>query len=197
MSSIGFGVIAIVLFAACELKGFAQSPFLYHLTLQGTCYQTNSSGNFVATPITDKILVQDAAQAGGTSPSSIALVYHLQSSGLGDTIDLVNASTGATLANLFGLYFGDDPTLGRSAATNATQTEIRRLDYIYTQQNTTYTSYNSHSMGASFTVKRLLTDTNGITQVTVEAQMSWIVNPSGTNGTKVCTASFNTTTPFP
>ena len=173
----------------------AQSPFLYRLTLQGTCYQTNGSGNFVATPITDKVLVQDAAR--GVSPDSIALVYHLQSSGLGDTLDFVDANTGSTLANLFGLYFGDDPTLGRSAATNSTLTEIRRLDYIYTAKNTTYTSFNSHSMGSAFTVKRILTDTNGIMHLTVEAQMSWIVNPSGTNGTKVCTANFNTTTPFP
>lgn len=187
----------VVLSAACQCSLKAQSPFLYHLTLQGTIYQTNSSGNFVATPITDKILVQNAAQAGGVSPSSIALVYHLQSSGLGDTIDLVDSGTGKTLVNLFGLYFGDDPTLGRSASTNATQTEIRRLDYIYTQQNTTYTSFNTHSMGSAFTTKRFVADTNGVTHATVEAQMTWIVNPSGTNGTKLCTASFNTTTPFP
>jgi hypothetical protein len=190
---------AIALFAASQLSALAQSPFLYHLTLQGTCYQTNATGNFVATPITDKILLQAAAQAGGVSPGSIALVYHLQSSGLGDTIDVVNANTGSTLANLFGLYFGSDATLGRSAGTNATQTEIRRLDYIYTdnQQNTTYTSFNTHSMGSAFTVKRFLTDTNGITHATIEAQMCWIVNPSSTNGTKVCTANFSTTTPFP
>jgi hypothetical protein len=179
-----------------QLNSLGQSPFLYHLTLQGTCYQTNGSGNFVATPITDKILVQDAAQKGGTNSNSIALVYHLQGSGLGDTIDFVDINTRHTLANLFGFYFGDDPTLGRTAATNATRTEIRRVDYIYTQQNTTYTSFNSHSMGAAFTVKRFLTDTNGTTQTVVEAQMSWVVNPSGTNGSKICTANFNTTTPF-
>lgn len=181
----------------CHSSSLAQSPFLYHLTLQGTCYQTNGSGNFVATPLSENILVQDAAKTGGVSPSSIALVYHLQNSGLGDTIDFVNATNGSTLANLFGLYFGDDPTLGRLAATNATHTEIRRLDYLYTQRNTTYTSFNTHSMGAAFTVKRFLTDTNGTTYITVEAQMSWIANPTGTNGTRVCTANFNTTTPFP
>ena len=178
-------------------SAFAQSPFLYHLTMNGTCYQTNGTGDFVSTPMTDQVLVQEAARAGNVSPSSIALVYHLQSSGLGDTIDIVDANNGSTLVNLFGLYFGDDSTLGRSAATNATQTVVRRLDYIYTQQNTTYTSFNTHSMGSAFTVKRFLTDTNGVTQVTVEAQMSWICNPSGTNGTKLCTVNFTTTTPFP
>jgi len=190
-------VLASLCPAVLQFSAGAQSPFLYHLTLQGTCYQTNGTGDFVSTPLTDKVLVQDAAQAGGRSPSSIALVYHLQSSGLGDTIDIVDANTGATLLNLFGLYFGDDASLGRSAATNATRTVVRRLDYIYTQQNTTYTSFNSHSMGSAFTIKRFLTDTNGITQVTVEAQMSWIVNPSGTNGTKLCNINFSTTTPFP
>lgn len=192
-----FIAAAITLFVACQSRALAQSPFLYHLTLQGTCYQTNSTGNFVATPITDKIIVQDAAQAGGANPSSIALVYHLQSSGLGDTIDFVDATTSKTLGNWFGLYFGDDASLGRSASTNATQTEIRRLDYIYTQQNTTFTSFNTHSMGSAFTVKRFLTDASGNTHVTVEAQISWIVNPSGTNGTKLCTGTFTTTTPFP
>jgi hypothetical protein len=187
----------LVLTAACHLSVLAQSPYLYHITMQGTCYQTNGTGNFVATPITEKTLVQDAAQAGNVSPSSIAIVYHLQNSGLGDTIDIVDATTGSTVVNLFGLYFGDDPTLGRSAATNSTQTVIRRLDYIYTQQNTTFTSFNSHSMGSAFTVKRFMTDTNGITQATIEAQMSWIVNPSGTSGTKLCNVNFSTTTPFP
>ena len=180
-----------------DLGAPAQSPFLYHLTMNGICYQTNGTGNFVTTPMTDQVLVQEAARAGNVNPSSIALVYHLQSSGLGDTIDIVDASTGSTLVNLFGLYFGDDSTLGRSAATNATQTVVRRLDYIYTQQNTTYTSFNTHSMGSAFTVKRFLTDTNGNTQVTVEAQMSWIANPSGTNGTRLCTVNFSTTTSFP
>ncbi|HZR15794.1 MAG TPA: hypothetical protein VFE51_00585 [Verrucomicrobiae bacterium] len=181
----------------CQITASAQSPFLYHMTMQGTYYQTNGAGDFVAAPLTDKIILQDAAQAGGISPDSIALVYHLQNSGLGDTIDIVNASTGSTLVNLFGLYFGDDPTLGRSAATNSTQTVIRRLDYIYTQQNTTYTAFNTHSMGSAFTVKRILTDTNGITHYTIEAQMSWIVNPTAKSGTKLCNVNFTTTTPFP
>ena len=183
-------------FAVCHFTAMAQFPFLYHMTLRGTCYQTNASGNFVSTLLPEKGLVDDAATKGGVNPSSVLLVYHLQSSGLGDTIDFVDANTGITLATLFGLYFGDDATLGRSAATNATHTEVRRVDYIYTQQNTTYTSYNSHSMGAAFTVKRFLTDTNGTTQVVVEAQMSWIANPTGTNGTRVCTANISTSTPF-
>src|SRR3977135_4090842 len=98
--------LAATVVGICHFNAAAQSPYLYRLTLQGTCYQTNGSGNFVATPITDKILVEKAAQASSTSPSSIALVYHLQSSGLGDTIDFVDANTSRTLANLFGLYFG-------------------------------------------------------------------------------------------
>ena len=182
--------------AIWHFAAFAQSPYLYHLTMQGTCYQTNGSGNFVATPLNEKVIVDDAARAGNVSPSSIALVYHLQSSGLGDTIDIVGTN-GATILNLFGLYFGDDASLGRSASTNASHTEIRRLDYIYTQRNTTYTSFNSHSMGSAFTVKRFITDTNRTTQATVEAQMSWIVNPEGSSGTKLCTVNFNTTTPYP
>lgn len=102
----------------------------------------------------------------------------------------------STLVNLFGLYFGDDNSLGRTAATNSTLTEIKRLDYVYTLNNYTYTSWNSHSMGASFTTKRLQTDTHGNTHALIDGQIQWIVNPQNGAGTKICVATFTTTKPF-
>ena len=67
----------------------AQTPFLFRMTLRGTCYQANPSGDIVSTPITEITLLQDAAQAGGVDPKNLALVYHVQGSSFGDTIDIV------------------------------------------------------------------------------------------------------------
>ncbi|HYG35253.1 MAG TPA: hypothetical protein VEC99_10740 [Clostridia bacterium] len=193
LRAIAFAVFTVSLFSA-----FAQSPYLYRMTFKGTCFQTNSSGDFVATTLTEQTFLEDAARASGLDPKSLALVYHLNN-GIGDTIDVVD-STGASIGNLFGFYFGDDLTLGRTAATNSSLTEIRRLDYIYTLNNSAYTSFNSHSMGSVFLAKRMVAATgpNGsITNTVVDGQMQWIVNPLGTSGTKLCTGKFTTTTPFP
>jgi len=181
--------VALVLL---ELSASAQTPFLFRITLRGTCYQTNPSGDIVSSAITEATLVQEAAQAGGVDPKTLALVYHVQGSSFGDTIDVVDASSGAVATTLFGLFFGDDAVqvLGRTALTNNAGTQVRRLDYIYTSQN-------SHSMGASFTTKRFLTDKNGSVHSTIDGQMQWIVNPTGNSSTKVCIVTFTTTKPFP
>ena len=168
-----------------------QTPYLLKITLRGTCYQTNTTGVVVATPISDQTLLQDAAAAGGVDWHTLALVYHVKGSSFGDTIDIVNATNGTVDTTLYGLFFGDNTVqnLGRTALTNSPGTEVRRLDYIYTSQN-------SHSMGACFTTKRFQSDRNGNVHATFEGQMQWEVNPVGNAGTKVCTASFRTTLPF-
>lgn len=178
-----------VIFA--PLLSRAQSPFLFQMTFRGSCYQTNATGTMVATPITEMSLVQDAAAAGGVDWKAFALVYHVQGSGFGDTIDVVDANTGQVAVTLYGLFFGDNANqdLGRTALTNSVGTEVRRLDYIYTSQN-------SHSMGACFTTKRFQGDGRGNLRTTITGQMSWIVNPVGGAGTKICTATFTTTRPF-
>jgi len=169
----------------------AQVPFIFRMTLRGTCYQTNTTGQVIATPITEQSLLQDAAAAGGVDWKTLALVYHVQGSGFGDTIDVVNAATGQLETTLYGLFFGDNSVqeLGRTSLTNSPGSEVRRLDYIYTSQN-------SHSMGACFTTKRFQADSNGKVRASFEGQMQWIVNPVGNAGTKVCTANFTTTKPF-
>jgi len=176
----------------------AQSPYLFHVTFRGTAYQTNGD-QVVATPITETNLLLAAAQAGGSSDiSGLALIYHIAGDpDHGDTIEVDSTSNYQTLNTMFGLYFGDDVTLGRTALTNSSASEIRRLDYVYTFDYTELTYPNSHSMGASFTTKRFLTDTNGNVNTTINGQIEWIVNPNGNEGTKVCVGSFTTTTPVP
>ncbi len=181
----------------------AQTPYLFNLTFRGTVYQTNGLGQVTSTPITQNDLLLAAAHAGGTSDISyMALVYHvLGDSNFGDTIEVWNKNTRVPLTTMFGLYFGDDTNLqtplGRTALTNNVATQQRRLDYVYMFNSPTELTYpNSHSMGASFTTRRLMGDSNGHGHATFNGQMQWIVNPYNGAGTKVCTGSWTTTTPF-
>jgi hypothetical protein len=172
----------------CERDAGAQTEFKF--TFRGLSYQTNGSGNIVVTPLTEQSLLEEVARdAGITSVSNLTLAYRLRGSEFGDTVDVINRSNGASLDWVFGFYFGEDTALGRMALTNATRTEQRRVDYIYTKQN-------SHSMGAAFVTKRFLTDTNGNVHTTIEGPMQWIVLPQGTNTMKVRTGNFTVGPPL-
>jgi hypothetical protein len=182
--------------AASVLGRFAvigQSYYEYKFVFSGTAYQTNASGNIVGTPITDQTLLQSQAQRLNiTNLSTISIVYHIDG-GLpyGDTVDIISNATGKTLTYQFGFYFGSDTSLGRYAVTNAAQTEQRRVDQIYTFNNTPYSYENSASLGAAFTCKRFLTDTSGNTNTFVEGMLSWDVTPTGTNTCPVlCIGNF-------
>jgi hypothetical protein len=181
--------------AALLCAGFraaGQSYYEYKFVFAGTAYQTNGAGNIVATPITDQTLLQSQAQQLNiTNLSTISLVYHFNGAPQGDTVDVISNATGQTLTYEFGFYFGSDTNLGRYAVTNATQTEQRRVDQLYTFVNSAYTYQNSDSIGGAFTCKRFLSDTNVNTNAIVEGVMSWDVTPTGTNtGSVVCVGNF-------
>ncbi len=186
--------MATVLAAAALLIGrgnaAAQSYYEYKFVFNGTAYQTNAAGDIVGTPITDQTLLQSRAVLGGiTDLSTIAIVYHLNGGSLGDTIDIISTN-GATLTTEFGLYFGSAASLGRTAVTNLTQTEQRRLDYVYTFNGSQYTDSNPDSVGAAITTKRFLVDSAGNTNMFIEGQISWDVQPQGTNGPILCIGNF-------
>ncbi|HEY3854036.1 MAG TPA: hypothetical protein VGO67_06555 [Verrucomicrobiae bacterium] len=184
-------IFAFLLIGASALS--AQSYHEYKFVFRGTAYQTNSSGEIVGAPITDQTLLQSQAQRLGiTNLDTVSLVYHLNGGPpFGDTVDVISNANGQTLTTEFGFYFGSDLSLGRYAVTNATQSEERRVDQLYTFSNTPYTYQNGDSLGAAFTCKRFLSDTNGNTNVIVEGTMSWNVTPTGTNPASVlCTGNF-------
>jgi hypothetical protein len=194
-------ILALAVGMLLELSAGAQAPYLFRITFRGTVYQTNTSGQVIATPITETNLLLAAAAAGGTTDiSSMALVYHIMGdSSHGDTIDVFNTSSRQQLTTLFGLYFADnfpDPHVDRTVLTNSFGTEIRRVDYIYTFNTTDYTLPAGASRGACFTTKRFLGDANGHVHTTIDGQMQWIVNPNGGAGTKICVGTFTTTKPF-
>ena len=167
-----------------------RAQYLFNLTIRGSAYQRSASGNLVPVPITNETLLREAAQyAGLPSTKGLALVYHIQGSDYGDTIDAVNRTNGLTYTTVFGFFFGDDPSLNREAITNSVGTQVRRIDYIYTHQN-------SHSMGSGFVTKRLMNDRRGNLRGSIDAKMQWITRPEGDSGTQINTATFSTTTLF-
>lgn len=190
---VAIGVISTLLLSA----GFTQqNPRIYRLAFKGTAYQRDGTGNLVGVPLTEHSLI--AARAGDTN--NLALAYILDGdTGRGDTIELVNTATGARQGMFFGLWFGDDRPmqLGRTALTNATQTEIRRVDQVFTLDNSLYSSQNGHGVGTSFVAKRFVRDTAGNTRANIDVQIQWMVNPWGTNNwAKICHGTFISTEPL-
>lgn len=182
--------------ALCGTTANAQTG-AFKFVFKGTAYQRDGAGNIVGVPITEQTLLAD--RAGGINPTNLAMVYILEGDGKGDTVEIVNASTGAKHAFVFGFWFGDDRTtvLGRTALTNSTTTEIRRVDQLFTLANSTYSSENSHGVGTAFITKRFVRDANGAVHTTIEGPIQWMVNPWGTNRwAKICHGTFVATHPF-
>jgi hypothetical protein len=180
---------AALLFSGLESRG--QSYSEYSFIFSGTAYQTNGIGKLVGTPITDQTLLQDRARLGGiTNLSALSIVYHLDGDPMGDTIDIVSNATGQVLVTELGLYYGSDSGLGRTAVINTAQTQERRVDYIYTDNYSTYTFDNDDSVGCCMTYKSF-TVTNGTTNVFISGNMSWGVQPQGTNGPILCIGRYS------
>jgi hypothetical protein len=183
-----------VLPASAQLKSYTEYQFIFN----GFEYVTNGTGNIQAIPITDQTLLSDPALLGGiTNLSSVAIVYHIGGGApMGgnppwDTIDIISTTNGAVLATDFGIYFGSDGALGRTAVTNSTATEERRIDYLYAFKNTAYTVSGSDSIGAAFVTKHFLSDGAGNTNTIIEGTMGWDTIPHGTNVAPiVCTGTF-------
>ena len=169
-------------------RGLAQSEF--YLTFRGTSYQTNGQGVIVGRPVTERTWLQKAADAGGvTDLKTLALVYHVQGSVFGDTIDVVNPATGAPYVTLFGFYFGEDPGLGRIALTNDFGTQVRRVDQVYTSQS-------AYALGSAFLTKRFQTDRRGNVTAFINADLHYLVRSEGNSPAQMVIGTFTATKPF-
>lgn len=146
----------------------------------------------MGTHITEQTLLKDRAQQGGINDlSTISLVYHINGNPMGDTIEVISNATGETLTTEFSFYFGSDGAYGRTAVTNLVQTQERRVDYIYTLDDSTYTYANSDSVGAAFTYKSFVKEGKR-TNAVINGTMSWDVIPTGTNTKpRVCIGTFS------
>jgi hypothetical protein len=196
MQSVKALAAILIISALCLTVGFTQQqPKVYRLAFKGTAYQRDGSGNIVGVPLTEQVLL--SARTGGNT-QNLAIAYILDGDERGDTIEIVNTTTGARQGFMFGLWFGDDRTmqLGRTALTNAALTEIRRVDQVFTLDNSTYSSQNGHGVGTSFVAKRFVRDTAGNTQATIDVQIQWMVNPWDTPWAKICHGTFISTQPL-
>ena len=185
------GMVVALALAAPSASGQSAQYYEYQFVFHGTAYKTNAAGNIVGTPITDQTLLADRAYAGGiTNLSTVAIVYHIGGDPKGDTVEIISTN-GTSLAFEFGFWFGSASSLGRTAVTNATQTEERRVDYIYTLDNSSYTYSTPDSVGAAFVTKRYLSDGAGNTNTIIDGTISWDALPHGTNNYNlVCIGSF-------
>ncbi len=162
------------------------------MLLAGSSATTDASGKIVSHALNNQTILQDFAQANGiTNTSGLGLAYHIGGNDLGDTIEVINRTNGAPLYTVFGLYFGEDPTLGRAGLVSASGRQMRRIEYIYTDQN-------SHSMGSAYLINYFYLDANGNTNKTyVFGNMQWVVLPTATQtNVQVCTASVTTYRPW-
>ena len=197
MKSILFAALSVLLAS----PAIAQNEF--YVTFRGTCWRTNSLGHLTPNPLSEQDLLLAAAQAWGrTDATGLYLVYHVQGNALGDTIDVVDSSNGSGFyLNYFGFYFGEatQSTPNRIALTNSTATQVRRIDHIYTQSATFYTSPNpgGHDMGTGFITKRFMTDSSGNPRGIIEGEFQWLVRPQNNIGGMMCKGTFTTTRPFP
>ncbi len=196
-----------ILFLLGALSGLVASPAMaqneFYVTFRGTFWRTNSLGHLTPNPLSEQDLLLAAAQAWGrTDASGLYLVYHVQGNALGDTIDVVDSSNGSGFyLNYFGFYFGEatQSTPDRVALTNSTGTQVRRIDHIYTQTATFYTSPNpgGHDMGTGFITKRFMNDISGNPRGTIDGEFYWLVLAQNSVGGMMCKGNFTTTRPFP
>ncbi|HLX70914.1 MAG TPA: hypothetical protein VKV04_14910 [Verrucomicrobiae bacterium] len=160
------------------------------MALSGTCSTLDAQGHIVSQPINNQTLLQQAATAGGlNSTSGLGLAYHINGNSLGDTIEVINSNNGTTLTTLYGLYFGE--SFGRQLLISASHKQMKRLEYVYTDQN-------SHSLGSALLTDYFFFDNSGNTNATyVLGQMQWIITTDSTHtNAQVCTANFTTLRPW-
>lgn len=193
-----FAKVLAIIAVACLGSGMgaqAQNEFL--LTFRGNSYQTNASGLVVASPVTEQTWLDEAAYALGISDtSSLAVVYHVAGSSFGDTVEVVNRANGATDATVLGLFFGDNTVqnVGRTALTNSIGTEVRRVDQLYVLYKNNFQGIEA--FGSAFVTKRFMTDALGNPHGTIDADLSYLMLPAGTNSTRMFVGNFTTTRPF-
>ncbi len=154
----------------------AQTNGMYLFKFSGTCYTTNGAGRIQSSRVTERTLLQEKASAANISVNGMTVVYHLNGSSFGDTVDIVNTSTGQVLDTLLGFYFSQ--SFSRVGITNALDTEERRIDYLYTDQD-------AHSMGAASVHRTYSTVGRGSSasqRIRIQGRMDWVGAASASQG---------------
>lgn len=177
-----YSLLMLVPLFLAGITASAQTELL--ATFRGLAYSTNASGIVVSNVVTEQTFLQST---GITPLNSIALAYHVGGSGFGDTLDIVYTNNGAVVTTLLGFFFGDNSiqNVGRTALTNSTLTEVRRLDYIYNGQS-------SDARGGAFITKRYVSDKFGNVRPTMDGVLEWLDWNSGSPYATMYTGTFTT-----
>jgi hypothetical protein len=173
------------------LAGSARAQDRLQFTFHGKAWTTNASGKVTAIRADNQSWLQEYALSHGiTNVSSLALVYHLHGDPLnGDTIEVVDATTGEFLYSLYGLYKGT--TEGRIPLANTNGTQVRTIQYVYGDQL-------AHSAGTAYISERYYLDGDGHTNRTViQGQIRFLTIPDQTRPLQITSGSFITGKPFP
>ncbi len=183
----------LTLLAAVSLFGISATAqnYKFEITFNGLCVSNavsgRDAGKFAAGRYTTASILAPYAAANNLSLKDVALIYHLNSDPEGDSIEVINRANGAVLGKPYSLLFGDDyngpQNLGRMGLTNNFGTQVRKIHYVYTSQN-------SHSMGACLLSEHFDKDANGtVTNGIITGDMYWIVVPDGTQPMQVYNGS--------
>jgi hypothetical protein len=160
---------------------------LYHCQIRGSSSTLSPDGHIISQPLNNGVLIkQYALSQGWTNSSWVVLAYHVGGGELGDTIDLINRTNGTTVQSLIGFFYGE--SFGREALLSGNRRQQRRLEYIYTSQN-------SHSLGSALITDYYNLAANGTTNRSAHfGQMEYLVLPDGIVNTKlhINNASFST-----
>ncbi|HYG34686.1 MAG TPA: hypothetical protein VEC99_07880, partial [Clostridia bacterium] len=138
----------------------------------------------------NRTIIRNYARANGiTDTSWLGLAYHIRGHELGDTIEVINKKDGTSLYTVFGFYFGRE--FGRLALQSRSGQQTRRIEYVYTGQN-------SHSLGSAVLTNYHFFDGHGnVTNTVVRGQMQYLVlGDTVFTNVQVCTASIKTLRPW-
>ncbi|HYG23110.1 MAG TPA: hypothetical protein VEH04_10030 [Verrucomicrobiae bacterium] len=169
---------------AC-FPGHAQT--LHRLTFKGVCDTVDSSGKAVRRAINDRTLILEwAGRAGVTNYRNLVLAFHPNVDARGDSIEIVNARTGAHVTTVFPLFFPET-----AAVTTRNGTVERRFAYVYNLYQAEF------SRGTAILTEQALVNKQGRTnRFIVSGQMQWYQLPEGSNNLRFCSGTFKVNKPI-
>jgi hypothetical protein len=102
----------------------AWSRDVFRISWRGTAYTTNQNGRVVARAYSEKEFIERYAANTGVDPRTIAVGYVHDEEEPAEELEIVDASNGASVANIFQF-------LGGLAVTSSDGTQTQRRRFIY------------------------------------------------------------------
>lgn len=161
----------------CSLNASAQE--VLQVKFLAKCQTTNDSGKAINETINNKSILQEYADENGvTNLNSIDLVYEVNGDERGDVIEIVDASTGAVLSEVYGFFFPVD------LPTTPDGSQFTRYAYLYNSQQ-------SVSMGSAFLKEKIKSNKQGDSERSITGNLYFYLTPQGSNGLRLCTGTIN------